>query len=457
MSMGAILGLIALNLWFGLVGVAVIFGLRGWTTWLELGRALGVAYMAGVAAMGVAMTWQLTVGIDLSVASILGLGALLMAVAVVCGFLLGHRLPSWPTHSRMSGSASIAAGFFAALTVVYLEAQFRAGRLAGLYEFDAWSFWVPKAKAIYFFGGLDRQLFHDLPGPSYPPLVPALQAAGFHFMGRPDEVTLHLQFAFLLFGFVAALTSLVGGRVPPLLFWPPVLLVLVAPQVVGHALQPEGDFLLDEMFALAAVALALWLLDREPSFLRLTALFLGAAVLTKREGVALAACVLIAMLVATLREARFAWPRLAAVGLLTAATLVPWRVFLLVRDLPGGGPEAGGPGLFSNLDRAWPSLRLALSTLFDFHVWLIVIPLLVLAIVAASAVGPRQLVTYASVLCVLCVAAFTWSTWAFPSLPITRASALNPIDRFSGALVLAAAGLIPLLLARAQESTWQRA
>jgi hypothetical protein len=163
------------------------------------------------------------------------------------------------------------------------------------------------------------------------------------------------------------------------------------------------------------------------------------------------------MLVATLREARFAWPRLAAVGLLTAATLVPWRVFLLVRDLPGGGPEAGGLGLFSNLDRAWPSLRLALSTLFDFHVWLIVIPLLVLAIVAASAVGPRELVTYASVLCVLCVAAFTWSTWAFPSLPITRASALNPIDRFSGALVLAAAGLIPLLLARAQESTWQRA
>jgi hypothetical protein len=97
-----------------------------------------------------------------------------MAVAVACGFLLGHRLPPAPTHFRISGSGSIAAGFFAALTVVYLEAQFRAGRLAGLYEFDAWSFWVPKAKAIYLFGGLDRQLFHDLPGPSYPPLVPAV-------------------------------------------------------------------------------------------------------------------------------------------------------------------------------------------------------------------------------------------------------------------------------------------
>jgi hypothetical protein len=456
MSMGAILGLIALNLWFGVVGVAVIFGLRGWTTWLELGRLLGVAYMAGVAAMGVAMTWQLTLGIDLSVASILVLGVLLVAVAVVSGFLLGHRLPRRPTRFRLSGSGSIVAACFAALTVVYLEAQFRAGRLAGLYEFDAWSFWVPKAKAIYFFGGLDHQLFHDLPGPSYPPLVPALQAAGFHFMGSPDEVTLHLQFSFLLFGFVAALAGLVGGRAPPLLFWPPVLLVLVTPEVVGHALQPEGDFLLDELFALAVVALALWLLDREPSLLRLSALFLGAAVLTKREGVVLAACVLIAMLVATLREARFAWPRLAVVGLVTAATLVPWRVLLLVRDLPGGGPEAGGLGLLSNLDRGWPSLRLALSTLFDFHIWLIVIPLLVLAIVAAAAVGPRQLVIYASVLSVLCVAAFTWSTWAFPSLPITKVGALNPIGRFTGALVLTAAGLVPLLLAHAWESTWRR-
>ncbi len=456
MSVGAILGLIALNLWFSLVGVAVIFGLRGWTTWLDLGRLLGVAYMAGVGGMGIAMTWQLTLGIDLSVASILGLGALIMAVAVVCGFLLGHPLPPWPTHSRISRSGSIAAGFFAALAVVYLEAQFRAGRLAGLYEFDAWSFWVPKAKAIYFFGALDPQFFHELPGPSYPPLVPALEAAAFHFMGSPDEVTLHLQFSFLLLGFVAALIGLVAGRVPALLFWPPVLLVLVTPHVVDHALQPEGDFLLDELFALAAVALALWLLNPEPPFLRLTALFLGAAVLTKREGVVLAACVLIAMLVATLREARFAWPRLAAVGLVTVATLVPWRVFLLVRDLPGGGPEAGGLGLLSNLDRGWPSLRLALSTLFDFDIWLIIIPLLVLAIAAAAAVGPRQLVTYASVLCVLCVAAFTWSTWAFPSLPITKAGALNPIGRFSGALVLAAAGLIPLLLAHAREPTWKR-
>ena len=42
---------------------------------------------------------------------------------------------------------------FAALVIVYFEALFRSGRLAGLFEWDGWAFWVPKAKAIYYFGG----------------------------------------------------------------------------------------------------------------------------------------------------------------------------------------------------------------------------------------------------------------------------------------------------------------
>jgi len=89
--------------------------------------------------------------------------------------------------------------------------------------------------------------------------------------------------------------------------------------------------------------------------------------------------------------------------------------------------------------------------LFDFQIWLIVAPLLLLAILAALLYS-RQLAAYAGALSVLCVAAFTWSTWAFPSLPITKAAALNPIVRFSGALVVAAAGLVPLLLAGVQRT-----
>jgi hypothetical protein len=455
MSPSAILALLGLNLWLLCVGIAIVFAFRSWGGARELVRWLGVAYMAGVAAMGIVWTLQLTVGIRFSLLTIFGSGALVAAAGVLVGLRRhgdrrGHR-----ALRSASVSSALIAGIGAAAGVVYLEAQFRAARLAGLYDFDAWSFWVPKAKAIYYFGGLDERFFRDLPGPSYPPLVPALEAAAFRFMGTPDEVTLHVQFALLLAGFAAALVGLLWGRAHQLLIWFSLLLVLVTPHVVDDALRPEGDFLLDELFALAAVLLALWLRNREEGFLPLATLLLAAAVLTKREGIVLAACAVVAGLAVTWREPRAAL-RLALAGAVVAAAIVPWRILLAVRGLPGGGPEAGGFGLISNIDRAWPSLRLALSTLFDFHIWLIAVPVLLVATVAAALVGDRRLAAYAGVLGLLCLAAFTWSSWAFPSLPITKVGALNPIARFTGALVLAGAGLVPLLLSHGPETTWRR-
>jgi hypothetical protein len=364
------------------------------------------------------------------------------------GALIGVRrecpLPSRPLRPSVR-PLPIVSAVGAALTIIYLEAQFRSGRLAGLYEFDAWAFWVPKAKAIYFFGGLDGQFFRDLPGQSYPPLVPAIEASAFHFMGRPDEVTLHLQFWFLLLGFVWATLGLLSGRVSAFVLWSSVLLVLVTPQLVRSALEPQADVLLDELFALAVVAAALWVLRREGSLLALTAVFLAAAVLTKREGVVLAAACLLAAVVVTLREGRAVWLKPVLVAAIVLLALAPWRLLLLDRSLSGGGPEAGGVGLLTHAGRAWPSLRLTISTLFDFHIWLIVIPLLLVAIAVALANGRGQIAAYAGALIVLCVASFTWSTWAFPSLPVTKEPALNPIVRFTGALVVAAAGLIPVL------------
>jgi hypothetical protein len=445
---GAIVGLLALNAWLLVVGTCVLFAARGWTSWRELFRLSGLAYMLGVAVLGVVWVWQLVVGVPLSLAAIFVSGLVVAAAALTVGLRLGRRLPS---PSRLAApSLSLVGALFAGLTLVYFEALFRAGRLAGLYEFDAWSFWVPKAKAIYYFGGLDEQFFRELPGESYPPLVPALEAAAFHFMGAADVVTVHLQFWFLLFGFVFAVVGVLAQRVPPLFLWPPLLLVLVTPHVVGHALQPQADFLLDEFFALGALMVALWLLDGERWQIGLAAVFGAAAMLTKREGYVLVACLFVASLAASGRV-RGRWRSVAAVAVIAAAAAAPWRAFLAVRDLSGGAPEAGGTGLLSNADRAWPSLRLTLSTLFDFEIWLVVMPVLIVALVGAFAVRDRRLPTFVAVLGTLCIAAFTWSTWAFPSLAITKEAALNPIVRFSGALIVSAAVLTPLLLTRARE------
>jgi hypothetical protein len=447
----ALVGLLALNLLLLVVGAFLLFALRGWETWSELVRLAGFAYLLGVAAMGSVWVWELVVGIDLSFASIFVTAILVCLGAALVARRLGRRLPRAfaPPLARISA----AAGVFAALTVVYLEALFRAGRLRELYEFDAWAFWVPKAKAIYYFGGLDHQFFRELPGQSYPPLVPALEAAAFHFMGSADAVTLHLQFWLLMVGFAAAVIGLLSPRVPALLLWPPLLLLLVTPRLVFDSLQPQGDFLVDQLVAVAALLLALWLIGRRDWLLVAATLLLGGAMLTKREGYLFGACIVAAALAVTWRNARAAWPRLVAVGLAAAAMTIPWRILLSVRHFETGAPEAGGTGLFSHLGRVWPSLRLALSALFDFQIWLLVIALAVVAIVAAFVAGARRLAGYAALVYLFGIFALTWITWSFPSLPITKNGALNPIVRSTGFLALTVPALVPLLLQAAWRPT----
>jgi hypothetical protein len=443
-SAHSISGLVALNLLILGVGSAVLHALRGFTSWNEALMLGGLSYMLGVAIVGAVFVLELVVGLPLSWATITLTAAVLIAAGLVAGHVLGRR---FPVRKLSVGPLSLQAAVFAGLAVVYFEALFRSGRLAGLYEFDGWAFWVPKAKAIYFFGGLDRQFFAELPGESYPPLVPALGATSFHFMGSADVVTLHLQFWFFLVGFVAAVAGVLSRRVPPILLWPPILLLLVTPHVVGYALQAEADFLLDELLALAALLVGLWLVEQRAWQLVGAGILLAGAMSTKREGYLLAACIVLSALLASARRARAAWPPLLLTAAVAVVITVPWRVLLVIRDLSTGGPEAGGAGLLTHADRAWPSLRLALSTLFDFDIWLIVAPLALVAIAAAIVTERRLLAVYALALFVLAVAAFTWTTWAFPSLAITKEAALNPISRLTGSLTFAATALVPLLCA----------
>ncbi len=445
MSLGAIVGLLALNLWLLAVGVAVLFAIRGLASWADLLRLGGLAYMLGLSCMGILWTWELTAGLGISFATVFATGFAVAVSAVLVGHRLGRSFPARPSFAAL-GVPSVTAAVGGGLTVVYLEALFRAGRLAGLYEFDGWSFWVPKAKAIYFFGGLDHQFFRELPNQSYPPIVPALEAAAFHFTGGADVVTLHLQFWFLLAGFVAGLVGILASRVPALFLWPPLLLVLVTPHVVGYALQPQGDFLLDELFALGALLVALWLTERRDWTLVAAALLLAASVLTKREGYLFAALVVLAALLASSRSARALWPKLALMGVAAALMTVPWRILLIVRDLESGAPEAGGGGLFAHADRGWESLRLTLSVLFDFDIWLVVLPVGLLAIAVGILNGARRLPVFASLVYLFGIAGLTWATWAFPTLPVTKEAALNPIVRLTGSLILVTAALVPILL-----------
>jgi hypothetical protein len=375
-----------------------------------------------------------------------------MGAALVVARPLTRWRPDPPARARGMGVVSVV---FGVLVVVYLEALFRAGRLAGLSAWDAWSFWVPKAKAIYFFGGLDEQFFRELANPTYPPLLPALDAAAFHLMGSADVVTLHLQFWFFACGFVAAVASLLAPRVTPYALWPCLLLALVAPRIVGHNLDAQADFLLDYLFALAALLIALWLVDREPWLLIAASMLMTASVLTKREGQLFVACILVAGAVASRRDWRSAWPRLAASAAPPIAATATWHAWYASRHLTGELPTGGAFDLFDNLDRGWPALHAVIGTVFDYELWLVVVPLVGVGVGLAYLAGARTLPTYALALYALVIAGLTWVLWSFTELelPFVQDESVNPIVRLSASLVVVSAGILPLLLDAAWRGT----
>jgi hypothetical protein len=445
-SVRALVGLALFNVLLLGVGLVALWSVGACRSAREAVRSSGLAYMLGVALVGVVLSIELVVGVPFSLGSVVLSGLAVCVVAALLRRPLARFRPQ-TTDPHARGLGAVAA-IFALLVVAYLEALFRASRLTPLSTWDAWAFWVPKAKAIYFFGGLDEQFFRELANPSYPPLLPALEAAAFHFMGSPDVVTLHVQFWFFACGFVAAVAGLLAPRVRPLLLWPCLLLVLVAPRVVLRTLDPQADFLLDYFFGLAALLVALWLLEREPWLLAGASLFLAAALLTKRDGQLLAACVVAAGLVASWRQWRFAWPRLGLAAAVAVAAMIPWRLWFSSRDLPGELPSAGVLPVSELLDRVWPAFQSVIAAAFDFDLWLLVVPLAAASVVLAYLAGARLLPTYALTLYVLLLLGFEWVLWSFTELelPLVQDESVNPIVRLSGSLVVASAAITPLLL-----------
>ena len=440
MSVHSIGGLVLFNLFLLAVGASVLWALRGWRSWGELIRLAGVAYMLGVAVFGSLLVVELVVGLRAGFAALLLSGGGIVVAGLSAGHLSGRSRPARCGSWRPGGSALAAVCVAAA--AVYFEALFRAGRLKGLIEWDAWSFWVPKAKAIYYFGGLDAQFFGGLPGPTYPPLIPALHASAFHFMGSPDVVSLHLQVWFLFVGFVGAVVGLLSTRVGWWLLWPFVLLFLVT----EAGLQPLADLPLAYFLASGALLVAIWLVEGEGWQLAGAGVLLGAATLTKREGLMLAACILAAAFLASLPRWRTRWLPFAVASALAGGLAVTWIAYFSARGYTGWGADAGGFGLFANAERAWPSLELAVSGYFDYDYWFVIPIVSVAAVAIALVAGARLLPVFSLLVLGLFLAGFTWMTWAFPSLPITKDGAVNPIMRVMRSAEAVSIVLAPLLL-----------
>ena len=67
-----VLGLLGLNVAFYVIGLGVLWGIRGWRFWTDLFRLSGLAYLLGIASMTVGLTWALVLGVPFGWPSVIG-------------------------------------------------------------------------------------------------------------------------------------------------------------------------------------------------------------------------------------------------------------------------------------------------------------------------------------------------------------------------------------------------
>jgi hypothetical protein len=443
----ALVGLVVLNVFFLLVGVGVLWGIRGWRWWTELVRLAGLAYLLGLASLMVLMTAELTVGIPVTTATILFDGVLLVAAGIA---FRGYRGGTWPRlvpEGWRFPRLSVFVALFLAGIAVYLEGMFRSERLAGVVnEFDSWAFWMPKAEWIYFFGHLDRRVFELLPNGSYPIGLSTVQAAAFHSMGSADTTSLHTQYWFVGAGFVAAAAGLLVERAHATILVPVLLAVLVAPSLVAREMTTYADVPLGYFVAASVLLVALWVQHREPWKLGCATVLLAAAMSTKREGMLFAAAILVAAFVASWGDGRRAWRPLLLSGAAALALTLPWRIWFTAEGIPSDAPTTGYLGSFRQLDRMLPSVRLVIRTLFDQGMWPFVAGIAVAAVALAALASAWRLVAYAATFLLTAGAACAWAIWSNTSLSFSEDDSLNPIVRLTGTTILSLAVLTPLLL-----------
>jgi hypothetical protein len=451
-TLRAIFGLVVLNAFILGVGAGILWGLRGWRWWTELARLLGVAYFLGLGALLVVTMAQLVVGIPLEPATVLASGAALIAIGVLVGRRRGFATPGLRPSGWRFPRISIVGALFLAGIVVYFEALFRAGRLAGVArEWDSWANWLPKSRSLYLTGRLDLEFLELVPQlTSYPPGHTTLQALAFHAMGSADTATLHLQYAFMAVFFAVGVIGILAGRVRDLILYPLLLAFLVAPYLLDWTTTVYADIPLGYFVALAALLVFLWIEERQLWQLAAATLLLSGAMLTKREGLLFAACVVLAGLVASFKERRELWRGLLVAAVIAFALVLPWRIWAAAHGLPTVGYDTGYDGPVSDLDRLWPALEIGLKSFVHLDLWHFAPYLGVAAIGLALLGGAWRISVYAASLLAASLAAVTWVLWVNHGFALVHDD--WAIRRMLGTPVLLLAALTPLLLQRAWSS-----
>ena len=450
-----LLGLALANLCYLAAGAGISRALGLWRAPRELLSTLGVAYLVGVAACGIAAEWALIAGLGLARWQVVA-GCALLAATGLRRPSGGPVLPAPP--ARPAGRAVLALqAAVGLLAVMYLvDAAFRP-----LAEQDAWAMWTMKARAIALLDGLDARVFAGVPYHQvhldYPLLIPALEAIGFRFMGAVDTQVIHVQGALLVVALLLALPRLLADRVPPAAAWASVLLIAVAPSLVYQAGAGLADAPLAVFFALASMCAWRWLAEGRPQMLVLTVLFAAAVLATKREGGPFVAALFLVVLVAAGRGRR---GQTIAAGVATAATAIPWQLWLHANGVDTSNGEipyakvVDPSYLAGRLGRIPTGAGSLVWHAVEPSAWLVIVPAAAVAVVLAVRGGDRRTPVFVSALACLVVVSVVWAYWV--GRPSLHYYLDHSARRVVTTPVVLLGAFLPVLLAAAARRTSRR-
>jgi hypothetical protein len=445
---GSLAGLLFANALYLVIGIALLPLLRLARTRAELCAKLGLAYMLGVAATGALAAHLALIGVPVGLLEL----AVLAVLAGIPAWLRIRRLPAGPSDTlslgvRWVGFASRIAGVASfVLALVLLAHAAHAYSVRPLVEWDGWAIWAMKARALYDFGGVGHGVFTTQPyGPlQHPLLLPSLEATGFRSMGAFDGTLIHLQLALLAFGFAAALWTLLSDRVPAALVGATILAIVAADSTLRQLASNLADIPLAFFVALGVVALARTLLEDDASLLPVAAVMLGAATLTKPEGLLFALAALVPF-VAIVRT-RSALLTAAAVALI----LLPWRIFVAVHHLKNPeysfGDAVNPAYLSDHSDRVSPAIAGVWHQVWSSG-WALLVPLALIAFAGALLARRWRLAGFAA----------AWALLSFGGIVLVFWISVVPVEltlkwaayRTVASLVIGAAALAPLLAGEA--------
>jgi hypothetical protein len=399
-----------------------------------------LAYAVGLATGGVLAATLALVFIPLD--------APVLFVAVVCAFAAWWR---WGRHERSSATVpalDAVSALVLAVPVLLLARAVALFAVRPLHEFDGWVIWATRARALYEFSGPAAPVFTDptYPALQHPLLLPALEATDAHFMGAWDGTVMHLQ----LLGFAIAFVGGTWALLRPYV-WQPLLAgvlaaVVAAPAVLDQLATNYADVPLALFVALGVAPIALWMTYGERELLVASALFLGAAALTKNEGELFAVCALAA---AAATGGRRRLRPIAITAAAVAAIDAPWRIWIATHHVKISEysiSNAFDPGfLRARWSRVGPSAHELLTQIVRVQAWGYLVALALVGVAGAFVVRAPRRGAFVSLWLLLSFAGMVVIYWISTN-PVTN-NLYNSSNRTVDAIVVGAAAAVPALLA----------